>query len=280
MFRDVLIATDGSEVATTAAAYGIAIATKFDATIHAVSVVESGENVSLEAISQERRTACREHVEAIEDEASDRDVSVVTNVRAGRPARELLDDAEANDVDLLALGTHGRTGVRRWLTGSVAATVIREAEAPVLTANASVSAPRREFDDIAVATDGRQGSKAPTDLGLDLAEAYGATVHAVYVVNEARSHMRVVLEEFERVGEEATTEVDDRAAARGLDAVRAIERGVPHEAIVDYVGERGVDLLVTGTESRSRVERLAMGSVSQRLVSGAPVPVLTVRSSP
>ncbi|MCU4744577.1 universal stress protein [Halobacteria archaeon AArc-m2/3/4] len=278
MFQEILVATDGSDLATLSAEQGLAVAKTFDATIHAVSVVETADDGDLESVSEERRDDCRHFVDAIEADAIDRDVDVVTAVRAGRPSRELLAYADENEVDLVVVGTHGRTGIRRWIMGSVATSVLRDARCPTLTVNASVTSVPRAFDDILVATDGRPGADAAIDRGLDLAEAYGATVHAVSVVDDTHSHMRVVLDEFERVSEESTAEITTRATERGVNAVSAVERGLPHETLVAYASDHDVDLVVIGTESRSGLERLVIGSVSQRVVCEAPVPVLTVRA--
>lgn len=276
MYQNILVATDGSDIATTGADQGISIAKKFDATIHVVSVVER--NGTERQANDEARSRHREFVETVETKAADRGVSVSTSVQTGQPSRELLEYADEHDIDLCVLGTHGRTGIRRWIMGSVARAVVREARCPVLTVNASVTDVAHDIDDICIATDGRPGVEAAVENGLDLAEAYGSTVHSLSVVDDVHSHMDVVLDALEEIGERSTNTIANRAAERGLKTRQAIERGIPNEAIVSYAADHDIDLVVVGTESRSGLDRLATGSVSQRVVSSSPVPVLSVRT--
>ena len=276
MYEDVLIATDGSDLASRAADQGISIAAHLGARVHAVSVADVREG----SPNRDRvRDECREFVDDVETRATARDVVVDGSVRDGRPHHELLAAAEEADVDILVLGTRGRTGVRRWLLGSTAIGVIRAARRPVLSVGRLASDVPRAIERILVAADGRPGAEPAVEHALGLAAAFDAEVHALSVVDDVHSNLAVVLEAFEERAEMTTTDVVSRAAERDLSARRAIERGVPHDAIVEYAGEHGIDLVVVGTESRSSVERIAMGSVSQRVVAASPAPVVTVRPS-
>ncbi|MFC6764745.1 universal stress protein [Natrinema soli] len=276
MYQEILIATDGSELASVAAEQGLAVAEQLGANVHVLSIIDDGSHSG--GVRDHRRDDFREAVERVADSAAERDVVAETAVRNGRPHREILAYADEHTVDLLVLGTHGRTGVRRWILGSVATSVLRESRRPVLTVSTTATDIPRRFDDVLVATDERHGADGAIDHGIALAEAYGATIHALYVVDDTVSRLPAVLEEFERQGSRATATVETRAATRGLDTIRAIERGVPHSEIVEYADARSIDLLVVGTEGRTGLDRLAFGSVSQRVVGSASVPVLTVRS--
>ena len=276
MYDDLLIATDGSELASRAATQGIAIAAAVDARVHVMAVAEVREG---SPGAEQERENCRQFVDAVVAEALDRGVPADAAVRDGRPHDEILAAADERDVDLLVLGTHGRTGLRRWLLGSVAIGVIRASRLPVLSVGRSVSVVPRDVDRVLVAADGRQQVDAPVREAIALAETVDATLYALSVVDDVHSSLPVVLEAFENAAEETTADVERRATDRGVDVVTAVERGVPHEVIVDYARDRDVDLLVLGTESRSGLDRLAMGSVSQRVVGSAPAPVLTVRQT-
>lgn len=274
MYDDLLIATDGSELASRAAVQGIEIAAAVGARVYALSVADVGEE---SPAADRERTDCRRFAEAIVDDATARDVPAEAVVRDGRPHDEILAAADDRDVDLLVLGTHGRTGLRRWLLGSVAIGVIRGARRPVCTVGRSVDDVPRAVDRVAVATDGRPGAAAAVREAIAFAETFDATLHALSVVDDVHSNLPIVLETFDELAEETTADVDRRASERGVDVVRAVERGVPHKAIVKYIRDRGIDLVVMGTESRSGLERVAMGSVSQRVVGSSPAPVVTVR---
>ncbi|APW98489.1 universal stress protein UspA [Halobiforma lacisalsi AJ5] len=291
-YDDVLIATDGSDVAADAADAGIALARTLEASVRALSVVEEGFRSGRR---RDRREAAAEEVVTRAREAGRK---ADATVRTGRPADEIREYADSIDADLLVVGTHGRTGLRQALLGSVALEVIRDAERPVMTVGAASrrsGGPDLEnasvdegdaVEGVCLATDGSIGSAAATDRALSLAEACDARLHALYAVDadddtlgdERRSGPSKLRDAFEEHGKRTTAAVADRAGDRGLETVEAIERGPPTEVILEYVDRTDVDLLVMGTESKSNVERLVVGSVSQRVVPNASVPVLTART--
>jgi nucleotide-binding universal stress UspA family protein len=139
------------------------------------------------------------------------------------------------------------------------------------------------YHDILIPTDGSSGARRAIEEGVGLAGDFGAAVHALYVV-DVREYSTLpatrtlrLNEEREAVGERAVEEVVSRAAAEGVPATTAVERGVPHEEILRYADERGVDLVVMGTHARTGLDRFLLGSVTERVVRTADVPVLVVR---
>lgn len=134
-FDSVVIATDGSESVRRAVSVALDIAVRFDATVHALYVVDAGEvDSSPDRLSNELRDAFREQGErALGDVRASADLEVTTSVREGRPATEIRDFARERDADVVATGTRGRHGENRFLIGSVAERVVRTCPVPVLT---------------------------------------------------------------------------------------------------------------------------------------------------
>ncbi|SHH45576.1 universal stress protein [Halobaculum gomorrense] len=134
-FDTIVVATDGSDSVSRAVAVALDLAERFDAAVHALYVVDSGEvDSSPEAVREQMRNALQERGgEAIVDvqKRAGRDVTAV--VREGRPANEITDYAREIDADLVATGTRGRHGENRFLIGSVAERVVRTCPVPVLT---------------------------------------------------------------------------------------------------------------------------------------------------
>ncbi|QGA83787.1 universal stress protein [Halomicrobium sp. LC1Hm] len=142
MFDTVVIATDGSATAERAVTAALDLAGQFDAIVHALYVVDSGEVAgSPEAVRQDFEQALattggkaltfvRETAETVDPDEED---AVVTAVREGDPAKEICHYAEGIDADVIATGTRGRHGEHGYLLGSVAEGVVRHAEMPVLT---------------------------------------------------------------------------------------------------------------------------------------------------
>ncbi|QIB76159.1 universal stress protein [Halogeometricum borinquense] len=135
MFDTIVVATDGSESVRRAVDVALDLADRFDASVHALYVVDASEvDSSPERLRDEMREALTErgHRALSEvEEATDR--SVTTAVREGRPATVVGDYAREVDADMVAMGTRGRHGENRFLIGSVAERVVRTCPVPVLT---------------------------------------------------------------------------------------------------------------------------------------------------
>lgn len=135
MFDSLVIATDGSRSVERAVGVALDLAERFDATVHALFVVDTGD---VEAAPEAVRDSLREGLEergeralaAVEDRSG---CEVVPVVREGRPPQVIGEYAREHDVDLVAMGTRGRHGENRFLVGSVAERVVRTCPVPVLT---------------------------------------------------------------------------------------------------------------------------------------------------
>ena len=140
------------------------------------------------------------------------------------------------------------------------------------------------YETILVPTDGSAGARAALAEAIDLAGAFDATIHSLYVVDTTATGTDVgyadVTDSLERIGEQATEEAVERATEAGVDAVGDVRSGTPHRAILEYADEHGIDLVVMGTHGRTGLERYLLGSVTEKVVRLADVPVLTVHANP
>ena len=130
-----LLATDGSDAAHRATEHGIELATQLDATLHVLSVSEDGPQA--ETKQDRLRTDPEEEAATAAEEATDAatraGVDVITDIRHGVPQEQIVDYAETNAVDMVIVGTAGRSGLDHLLSGSVAEEIVRNAPVPVLT---------------------------------------------------------------------------------------------------------------------------------------------------
>ena len=140
MYDDILFPTDGSDGANEALAHALELAETHDATIHVLSVVDStyigsaaAEATTIESL-QERT---EQVIDGTVDDVADHGATVVAERRMGDPYGEILDYADTAGVDLIVMGTHGRSGLDRFLLGSVTEKVVRTADPPVLTVRLS-----------------------------------------------------------------------------------------------------------------------------------------------
>jgi nucleotide-binding universal stress UspA family protein len=138
--------------------------------------------------------------------------------------------------------------------------------------------------DILVATDFSEPATAAYCYGKDFARAHGATLHVLHVVgdlnNIAISDSGVDLNPVQRqIEEDAATQLTEltRADASGLHIRTAVlVSSVPARTILSYARDEHIDLIVIGTQGRTGLARLFLGSVAQHMVQSAPCPVLTV----
>jgi nucleotide-binding universal stress UspA family protein len=292
MYQTLLVPTDGSEHAERAAEHALRFARVFDATVHLVTAVDvesegglfSAGGVSEEFLEQHEEQA-RKTISEVESLAESDD-DVRTAVVRGKPSEGILDYADETDADLVFMGTHGRTGLNRYVTGSVTERVVRQSDAPVFTVRATERSVIGDgYDRIMIPTDGSDCAAAAVDHGIAIGKKYEATVHVVNVVDiRAMSGtseaplQNDLLETTEEQGEDATEAVAERAREAGLDVTTALEKGTPAVSLLDYADENGIDLIAMGTHGRRGLDRYFLGSTTTRVVRTAEMPVLSVRS--
>jgi nucleotide-binding universal stress UspA family protein len=297
MYDDILIPTDGSDSAERAARHGVVLAEAYGATVHALSVVDERDldgglvddgSALEEGIDAAERDA-RRAVETVADLAAETvdgyDAGdVTTRVEVGVPSEAILAYVTDPGVDLVVMGTHGRTGIERFVIGSVAEKVVRRAEVPVLTVRASDAAPHwPPIERVLVPTDGSESSFAALPHALDVAERFDATVEALYVVDERTKsslyNVGTALEDvvggLQAAAQTATEHIADRARDRGLDVETSVIEGLPSSGICTHAEESGADVVVVSTHGRTGLAHYLLGSVAERVVRNSTVPVLT-----
>jgi nucleotide-binding universal stress UspA family protein len=283
MFDDILVPTDGSDCAQAAVGYAEDLATRYGARVHALCVADARtlENApQSDQLKQDRA----ELAERTRDRLSEGGVEAERAVRTDTPHTAILRYATEQGVDLVVMGTHGRTGVERYLLGSVTEKVVRLSDVPVLTVKAEAEGDvTYPYTDILVPTDGSAGAEAAIDPAVDVARVYGARVHALAAVDPMAVGVDVrsdaILDALEESAQSAVETVEQRATDASVSTVEpTIRHGTPYRAIRAYVEEQDIDLVVMGTHGRSGIERYLLGSVAEKTVRTSPVPVMTVRS--
>lgn len=145
MYDNILVPTDGSETARAAVDQAVDLASKYDATVHALYVIDvdaTSYSLGTEQVDRIRQGHLDEmpEVKAEADEATgyvaevaaEHGVPVVEHVEVGGPARAIRNFVEDHDIDLVVMGSHGRSGLSRVVLGSVAEKVLRRTHLPVL----------------------------------------------------------------------------------------------------------------------------------------------------
>jgi nucleotide-binding universal stress UspA family protein len=140
------------------------------------------------------------------------------------------------------------------------------------------------YDRILVPTDGSAETARVVEHAAELAEAHGAELHAIYVVNSAtfaslpmETSWEGINDMLQEEGESALEDVRRVADRYDVSLTAHLVEGPPNREIVRYAEQGGFDLIVMGTHGRGGIDRLLLGSVAERVVRASTVPVLTVR---
>jgi nucleotide-binding universal stress UspA family protein len=140
-FRKIMIATDGSELVKRAVQTAIEIARLSEAKLYAVYVISLGGHDSiLHSRDAKWKNEMKEHLRAegkeaiafVENAGRAENIEVESVILEGNPVEEITGFAQKNDIDLIVMGTHGKTGIQRFLIGSVSENVVRHSERAVL----------------------------------------------------------------------------------------------------------------------------------------------------
>ena len=144
VLKNILVATDFSEPAAVAMAYGRDLARTYNARLHVVHIVEDvlthySPEIGLvsEQLQKDLEEVAWRDLDACVTDDDRRTISIVANVKTSvNIASGIVDYAKANAIDLIITGTHGRGAVKHLLMGSVAERVVRTAPCPALTVHA------------------------------------------------------------------------------------------------------------------------------------------------
>ena len=137
MYKKILVPTDGSDFAKDAQLHALFLAKVSGAEIIALSVSENhfinGISVSeeIEQINQILTDRCKKDLEEFED-MNDEGVKISSVIKEGSPAKTILEVAEEEDIDLIVIGSSGKSGFDRFILGSVSDKVVNAAKCPVL----------------------------------------------------------------------------------------------------------------------------------------------------
>lgn len=291
MFTNVLVPTDGSDGAEATIEHAIDLVGTDEGTVHALYVVDVGDEPAGLAPDEretfyspsERRG--REATIRVTDRAEERGLAATREVRRGIPHREIRAYADEHDVDVVVMGTHGRTGVDRARLGSTTERVITRADVPVMSVRlaedgAELDPRNGRYDRIVIPTDGSDAAQRAAETALEIAQRYDADVHAIYVVDSTTYDLedapRSVVGLLKEGGRNATETIAELARERDLEVTTTLRRGEPAAELLEYASGVDADLVTMGTRGETVGAGRLLGSTTARVVRRSPVPVLTV----
>lgn len=298
--KNILFATDFSEVSEAALPYATALSLRYGSTVHLAHVLPevtflrpgAPDPAVMGSIYEDAHSNAQEKMQKLADRL--RGFPHHTYLRHGKPYEVLAEIIEDQEVDLLVAGSHGRTGLGKLVMGSVAEQILRQVKCPVLTvgpkvASAAKVAQSHGYRDVPPApiavrevlcsTDFNQPSLDAVSYAISLAREFHARLTLLHVIEEYGDHLHerpgpidLALRKLEAL---VPAEIDLKYPPEAL-----VEFGVPSESILQIAADRDTDLIVMGVQSAEGHLGAAThlgGGVAHKIIVGAHCPVLTVR---
>ncbi len=285
-FQNILLATDFSGSANTAVAYAAGLARSFGAKLYAMHVQEPI-NYALPVQEWQSLELTRELeidflFEAVRRESPEITPHIVLG--EGTVWRAVEDAVTKYEIDLVVVGTRGRTGIGKALLGSVAEEIMRHASCPVLTVGPRVcqaKGRRGKMASILFATDFGAASLEAARIAISLAEENEARLTLLHVIDNRKAHeMRMPVDADDSCERQLRALVSDEAAM-WCEPHYIVQHGWPAEKILEEADAREADLIVLGVHNPKGVpgaaSHLPMATV-HNVIAHATAPVLTVRT--
>jgi len=294
--KNVLFATDFSPTSESALPYATAISRRFGSMLHVAHVLSDSsvllmtggvDYVSVGTLYEDAHSDAQERIQRITTRLEG--IPHRTYVRHGQVWTNLSSIVKENAIDLIVVGSHGRTGLEKLLLGSVAEDIMRHLPCPVLTVGPKVAgrAKLQEFQtkgrelapvelelrQIVFATNFTTGAMIVAPVAVGLAEQFRAQLTLMHVIEQyANWDTRPGPIED---GVQKLQALVPKDASLAYPPEIMMEFGTASECILDTAAERDADLIVLGARPAEGATHLPWSTV-HRVVAHAACPVLTV----
>jgi nucleotide-binding universal stress UspA family protein len=281
--KNILCPVDFSAPSQRALEYAISLATSHDSQLqilHVVSPVIARSYwfpIDTGKVMETLKNQARQELEKLRQLASDAGMEAEARLRLGDVEIEILDAAEKYRADILVIGKHGRSTIERWFVGSVAEHLLRKSKVPMLIigeGKRKKSIPRMER--IIVTSDLSEDSAYALSYAAALARETQATVTYLHVMPVLPAGVGLP---YEVSIPEAQSELDRLVpveARKWCTIVTRVETGIPYQEILSIAEKTRANMLVMNTHGKSMLERALLGSTAERVIRGAPCPVLAI----
>ena len=297
MVQQMLVGLDGSPLAETILPYVTVLAKGVGAevtllhVVHVPEEVQEGERYQIvQPLLQQVDTQAQDYLGRVAQQLADAGLAVKSQVITGDTAAAIVGYAQQKGMDLIALATHGRSGLQRWFHGSVAEKVLHTTQMPLLlirpTEEQTPSAP--ELTQIVVPLDGSAVAEAALSLAEELAASCKVPLILLQVVETVTlsfadpagmglSSYPQVLEGLQEAADIYVQRLAATVSSKGFSVHTETPMGTPAEKIVEYVHDHRGSLVVMTSHGRTGLAGLVLGSVARRVVQHGNTPTLVVR---
>jgi nucleotide-binding universal stress UspA family protein len=306
MYKRILVPLDGSDVAEVALPYAEELAEKLDSELTVINIRGPGEDPD----NPEHRAYLSKIVATVEQNIKKsggikpgQKIKVDSAIVGGHgilihAAEEILDYAERENISLIVMASHGRTGIRRWALGSTADKVIRAAKYPVMVIRANLNIPGTiKLSKLLVTLDESKESETVLPHIESLASKLNAMVTLLHVVVPpyhiypisggigyygGEGIVKVPYSDAEvkplkERAREYLQKVSDKLKDKGIRTNLEVRTGSAADEIIEAAQELGIDLVAMATHGESGLSRWEYGSIADKVLRAGSTPLLLVR---
>lgn len=294
MYRQLLVPLDGSKTAENVLPYARFLAAKLKLPIKLLSIVEipgslaAEKTIYLDSLVERAVTVNHEYLNRIAKSLAG--VSVTIEVEKGNPEEIILARAEADEKILIAMATHGRSGIARWLLGSVAEKVVREVKNPLFLVRAKEEAKtdgQAAFNSIIVPLDGSKLAECVLPYVVELAKAIKLKIVLVqiFTLKQIIHTYKDYIPDFDALERSSKSgasrylqEKEEQLKKAGLDVSSLAAEGEAAETIIELANGSPDSLIAMCTHGHSGIRRWMLGSITEKVVRHAGNPLLAIRA--
>ncbi|MBW1801211.1 MAG: universal stress protein [Deltaproteobacteria bacterium] len=294
--KNIVCTTDFSDLSNQAVPFGVALAREYDAKLYLCHVMDMTSTsiygaayIDMEDLRQRTADYALEEFERL---VGDAQVDWEPLITVGHVADEIARMAKERCADLVVSCTHGPSGLKRFVLGSVAERLLRTLPCPLLSIHGTekhLVDPEKQvmrFRKILVGCDFSSDSNLAFQYALSLAQEFQSELHLAHAI--APPVYRHLFQTGAETDDERRHDLRDRLNASLTnmipDEVRnwctpstILLAGSPHEELIKYAMIHHIELIVLGVRGHGLTETLLVGSTTDRVIRKAPCPVLSVR---
>lgn len=303
MYARILVPLDGSPVADQVLPYVRLLGTGFQAQVELLRIFEPispnladpAHGLYLDQIVASERSHVEDYLEGVAESLRKDGLTVSSVAHEGHPAASIVQEAESVPATLVAMCSHGRSGITGWLLGSTADKVLHATSQPVLIVRSRERhAPRSEVKlrSLLVPLDGSPLAEQALPHAVALAEALRLkvmllratpsmpdyTLHFASRVSYPFTHIQDLSEKADAEAREYLDVVCEKLRQQDVSVERRLVHGDPANALIDMAREFRASLIVMTTHGASGLDRWIRGSVTDRVVRHSGDPVLVIRA--
>lgn len=290
MFKNILVPLDGSALAERALLPAATIAEAMQGKLTLLRVVPQFALLAADPTLYEEmnRMGEEESLSYLRAKVEQLDLEIPVEVvgENGQPANAIIRFAEACNIDLIVMSSHGRSGVNRWVYGSVAERVLRRAPCTTAILNARAGRDWPEKSKILIPLDGSELAELALRPGKVLAKAIDADLHLLCVISSERrmldtESMKLVFDGIDEKGLiDAQAYLQELAETNNDIQIQSsveLEKDTVADSIVDYAVEHEISIIVMSSHGRTGFSRWVYGSVAEKVLRSACCTTMIIR---